>query len=474
MTDLIDPAEQDVDETTPSTRSEDRARTPSRSAAGRGWWEDGFRPLLMRLHFYVGMFVGPFIFVAAVTGLLYTLTPQLEQVVHARELSVPVGAAQVPLAEQVAAGQAAVPEGTLVEVRPPRTAEGTTRVTFSSPTVDDDHTRTAFVDPYTGEVRGVLTTFGEWLPLRSWFDSLHRTLLLGDVGRVYSELAASWLWVAALSGLAMWVARRRRTRRVRRTLLPQVEGRGRSRLLSWHGSVGLWAVVGLLFLSATGLTWSQFAGANVTAIRAQVDWSTPTPSTDLPAGAASAPVAAADLGTVVQRVLTTGRAQGLGGPVAVTPGEPGTAWTVSQVQRSWPLQQDSLTVDPQTGQALQRVDFADWPVAAQLAEAGIDAHMGLLFGVANQIILAVLALGVACLVVWGYRMWWQRRPTRAGAASRWPTALGSGKAPGRVALLTMIAVAVGVGVLFPVLGASLLLFCALDAVLGVLRAPPTT
>jgi hypothetical protein len=34
--------------------------------------------LLRRLHFYIGLFVGPFIFVAALTGTLYVATPQLE------------------------------------------------------------------------------------------------------------------------------------------------------------------------------------------------------------------------------------------------------------------------------------------------------------------------------------------------------------------------------------------------------------
>ncbi len=38
------------------------------------------------------------------------------------------------------------------------------------------------------------------LPLRTWLDQFHRSLLLGDVGRNYSELAASWLWIAALGG----------------------------------------------------------------------------------------------------------------------------------------------------------------------------------------------------------------------------------------------------------------------------------
>ena len=39
--------------------------------------------------------------------------------------------------------------------------------------------------------------------------------------------------------------------------------------------------------------------------------------------------------------------------------------------------------------------------------------MGILFGLVNQILLAALALGLLCVIVWGYRMWWQRRPTRA-------------------------------------------------------------
>ena len=37
----------------------------------------GLRPLLLRLHFYAGIFIGPFILVAAVTGRLYALIPQI-------------------------------------------------------------------------------------------------------------------------------------------------------------------------------------------------------------------------------------------------------------------------------------------------------------------------------------------------------------------------------------------------------------
>ncbi|MGY5034302.1 PepSY domain-containing protein [Streptomyces sp. 900116325] len=44
--------------------------------------------LLRRLHFYAGVFVAPFLLLAALTGLAYALTPQLDQLVYGDELRV--------------------------------------------------------------------------------------------------------------------------------------------------------------------------------------------------------------------------------------------------------------------------------------------------------------------------------------------------------------------------------------------------
>ncbi|MEJ2868060.1 PepSY-associated TM helix domain-containing protein [Actinomycetospora sp. OC33-EN08] len=447
MSDTLDPPlERDAPQPPP---------TPPVSPRRLGAWR-GLRPLVMRLHFYVGIFVGPFILVAATTGLIYTITPQLDQLLYRDALTVPASTAQVDLGAQIAAASAAVPDGAVTEVRPSPGPETTTRVSFDAPGVAEDYARTAFVDPHTGQVRAVLDTFGEWLPTRAWIDTLHRTLHLGDVGRVYSELAASWLWVLALSGLALWIVRRRRQSRVRRTLLPENGPAGRARIRSWHGSVGLWAAIGMLGLSATGLTWSQFAGENVSNLRTALDWTTPSVSTELPA----VPTSTAPVGATADRVLAAARGAGMTDPIAITPPEEaGQAWTVSQVKRSWPLEQDSMAVDPTSGAVLETVRWADWPIAAKLAEIGISAHMGILFGVANQLLLVALALGIIVVVVWGYRMWWLRRPTRPGAS-----APGGTERPGVGAIVVVGAVAVVLGLFFPVLGVSLLLFLIIDAV----------
>lgn len=61
--------------------------------------------LLRRLHFYVGLFVGPFIFFAALTGTLYVATPQLENTLYRHALHTDsVGEAR-PLAEQIAVAE---------------------------------------------------------------------------------------------------------------------------------------------------------------------------------------------------------------------------------------------------------------------------------------------------------------------------------------------------------------------------------
>ena len=102
--------------------------------------------------------------------------------------------------------------------------------------------------------------------------------------------------------------------------------------------------------------------------------------------------------------------------------------------------------------------FDDWPLAAKLARWGVDAHMGLLFGLVNQIVLALFAVGIIALVLLGYRMWWRRRPLGGGVAG--PP--GARARPSLPAVATVGAVAVLVGLAVPLLGASLIGFLLLD------------
>ncbi|GAA2860498.1 membrane protein [Actinoplanes cyaneus] len=446
-----------------------------------------FGALLLRLHFYAGLLVAPFLLVAATTGILFAFTPQIEKIVYSTELTVAdPGTATLPLADQVAAARAAHPSGDLLTVRP---GEGTatTQIDFSDPSLDADHQHTVYVNPYTGAVTGRLTTWWAATPLNEWLDNLHANLHLGETGALYSELAASWLWVIALGGIVLWWRRLRGVRSARRLLTPDLSARkGVRRTRGWHAATGMWLTIGLLFLSATGLTWSNHAGANFDEIIDSLDASRPAVSTDL-TGSASASGggghhAGMDMGggsaavpvdpAAITTVYRSARDAGLTGAVTITvPADATTAWSVTGNDSLWPVGRDSVAVDS-TGKIVERIDFADWPLAAKLTQWGIYAHMGQLFGPANQILLAALAAGLICVIVWGYRMWWQRRPTRADrrALAGAPPARGSWWTG-----LPMPAIAVGLPALFalgwflPLFGIPLLAFLTVDFVLATIR-----
>ncbi|MEU9291671.1 PepSY domain-containing protein [Streptomyces sp. NPDC048275] len=446
------------------TTTTDQSPQSADPAPPRGVWS-ALRPLVLRLHFYAGVFVAPFLLVAATTGFLYAASFQAEKIVYAHELTVPVGDEKLPLSQQVAAARKAHPEGTISSVRPSPESDATTRVMLSGVQgVDDTHTLAVFVDPYTAKVRGALEQYGSTgaLPLRTWIDEFHRDLHLGENGRLYSEFAASWLWVIASGGLVLWFGRRRAQRKVRGTS-------GRRRTLGLHGTVGVWAAAGFIFLSATGLTWSAYAGANIDVLKTSLDQATPSVSAAVSGehaehGGAKTDEAGEATTQNLDDILAAARAKGLGDPVEIVPpADASSAYVVRQVQRSWPEKQDAVAVDPASGEVTDEVRFADYPLLAKLTRWGIDAHTGVLFGLVNQIALMALALSLILLIVLGYRMWWQRG---RGSAFGRPIPRGAwAQVPPQVLVPLMAAVAV-LGYFVPLLGIPLAVFIAVDVVLG--------
>ncbi|MFC9594744.1 PepSY-associated TM helix domain-containing protein [Streptomyces sp. NPDC056944] len=448
---------------TPGPEAPPSAKTPTRP----GTWS-ALRPLVLRLHFYAGVLVAPFLLVAAVSGLLYALSFQAEKVVYAHELEVPVGDTTLPLSRQVDIAREANPDGTVTAVWPGAEPGATTRVLMADPDVPEDTSLAVFVDPYTGDVRGQLPSYGSSgaLPLRTWIDGLHRDLHLGELGRNYSELAASWLWVIALGGVLLWVGRRRTNRRA--LVLPERGPKSRRRTLSWHGSVGLWAALGLVLLSATGLTWSRYAGENIGTVQDGLGGATPTLSAGANPGSEHEGHGGAHHGGTtpqgpdigLDKAVDAARAAGIDSPriSVVLPAE-GKGYVVKETDTQFPVQLDSVALNPKDGTVLDHLRFSDYPLLAKLTRMGIDAHTGVFLGLFNQLALAALALALVLLILWGYRMWWLRRPGR-------PVARGTWRRVPVTLLLPLAAATALVGWFVPLLGLSLLLFLAVDLTLA--------
>lgn len=451
--------------------------------------------MLRRLHFYAGVLVGPFLLIAAVSGGLYALAPAAEQLVYRTALHTGSTGAPHSLAEQVRAAQSRAGDLTVLGVRPPASGGETTRVLFADPALPEGTTRAIFVDPVTLDVRGDLASYGSSgsLPLRTWIDGLHRDLHLGETGRLYSEIAASWLWVIALAGVVLWIAHVRKRHRLSgtgRLLVVDGKSKRRERTLNWHGVTGLWIALALLFLSATGLTWSTYAGKNVAELREQLSWTQPVTATSLSGAAApaghdhdhgSGPAGTAgdDAGPVAQTdaALALARTAGIDARAVQIgyPASAGQAFTVTEVRAPWQFSPDSAAVDPDTGTVVDVNRFADWPLAAQLANLGIALHMGLLLGLLNQVILFAIAGALVVVIVRGYQMWWQRR-RRGTRLPALPPARGGLRDLPLAGVLAIAVVAITIGWFIPLLGWPLLAFVVLDVALSLFqhfRTPPT-
>ena len=355
---------------------------------------------LKRFHAFLGFFIGPFIFIAALSGALYAFTFAMESWVYRDILAVKKGLQTKSLAEQVGAAEARVHgKSHLLSIRPAVNETSSTRVLYSDSTLPASQYRTLFIDPYTLEVKADLITYGSGgaMPARMQVDLFHRDLLLGKGGRWYSELAASWLWVTGLSGLALFCTRKKR------------EGNSYQRLVNKHVYLGFFSLVGVFMLSVTGLTWSEFAGEKISWLRTQMQWQTPSLKTKLN----HRPFKVYEL-TQFDKALLSARQSGIDSSriEIKPPRKDNEGWQVNEIGRSFPSEVDGVLLDPETMAAIDKVEFSKFPLMAKLTRWGIDVHMGTLFGLVNQIMVGFMSVGICALVVTGYWMWIKRRGWR--------------------------------------------------------------
>ena len=254
-----------------------------------------FGALLLRLHFYAGVLVAPFLVVAAVTGLLYTSTPQLDAFVYRdRAHRHRPGHDPLPLAEQIAAARAAHPgrhpgrhPARCRGQAPPRSSSPCPSWARSSTPSTSTRTRPrSRANPdHLVRIHARHHLAGRPAPQpapgRSWAGTTRNSRRAG---------CGSSPWAGSCCGGAAGAASARCSR-------PTCPPR-RACAAPGAGTPppALWLAVGLLILSATGLTWSRYAGGNFTAVLDAFDAHSPALTTGLappPTAGTTAPAGAA-------------------------------------------------------------------------------------------------------------------------------------------------------------------------------------
>ncbi|MFC0401093.1 PepSY-associated TM helix domain-containing protein [Paraburkholderia rhizosphaerae] len=469
----------------------------------------GYRTL-WRWHFYAGLFVMPFLVVLAITGTLYCFQPQIEPLLYPHRFVVePRATPRLAEATLLANARRALPVGSValtarVSVRADRSAEFIFRL-------PDGDRQSVYVNPYDGAVLGTLSVDNRFMQVDRM---IHRKLLLGKPGELLMELVACWTLVMIGTGVALWWPRAGAT--LRAALVPRFSLRGRPLWKSVHAALGIWLAAGALAFVISGLPWTGSWGKQFKSVATSVGLGSPRSSSgglplrstlpgakapqradgfsdvvpvqpmheahrpresgmdampgmtmdDLPlrqvpwaVGATRVPESrdagpnTLTLDQIVSQVSALGLSDGY--DIAL-PVSPSGVYTVSYFPAD-PKLERTLSIDQYSGAVLKDIRYSDYGAVSKAVSYGTSLHMGRYFGVANQLVCAALSFGLATLAVTGCVMWWKRRPGGTlGAPSRERAAV-----PMRGWKIGLVIL----GVVFPMMGVTLVAVCLADLML---------
>jgi len=423
--------------------------------------------LFWRIHFWAGLISAPIVIFAALTGLLYALSPQIEARLYAGLDHVTASASpavKASLDQQVAAALAEHPHEALRYVVPAHGAIDSTQVYLQAAHAhhqakgEHDHGlptgSIVYVNPYSAQVLGQLP---ELQRFKTWSKKLHSSALQGDGWRWLIELGASWMLVLFATGLVLWWPKSQAQGGPGwRALWPR---RGASPRLTWrdlHASIAIALGLVTLTVLVTGLTWAEHSGDNFRAAQQALGQGTPK----APKGLRSQPAASSSTPLNWQAVHEQVRAQAPDIAVQLTP--PSSAdgvWRAENFDRSQPTKRFTRVIDAYSGQTLFRSGWDQLPALSKATAVGIPFHRGE-FGGWNQVLLILVALAAVFSVVSGLMMWWLRRP-RGGLAAPQVSRQALRQLPPRT-WWWLLPLAGALSLALPVFGWSLALFTAIE------------
>ena len=429
--------------------------------------ESGLYQAFWRWHFYAGVMVMPLLMLMALTGGLYLYRAEIDTAVYRPLMTVGAGPARtspqtwVDAAELGAGGRTSQ----VTAPAPGRSAQ----VVVALPRGER---RTAFVDPRDGRYLGSIPEGG----VMGWVKALHGLSLFGPIANLAVEVAAGWAIVLAATGVVLWWPRGQTGGVVTIRATP-------ARRLFWrdlHAVTGLFAGAVIVFLAVTGMPWSAVWGAQARAlVNAAGLGRPPAPAasgrhpapgaapavpwtlqeTDIHAGHVMAEAGGAAVG--INGVADAAEAAGLPRPYVLTPPRaPGLAWSAAHMPAR--VEQTRTLYFTDSGEPLADIGYRDFGAGAKAIEWGIAVHQGGQFGQANRLVMLVGCVAVWLLGASALVMWWKRRPP-GGRVSAPPRPVR------RAAYLPLAAVIAPLGIVYPLVGGSLVLALGIDLAVRRLR-----
>jgi uncharacterized iron-regulated membrane protein len=339
------------------------------------------RHLLLKVHLYVGLAAAMFLIVAGVTGAILAFDTDYDRWMHPSLWSITPRDNRLTkeaLLDQVEA-QFAPTRVEQIEM-----GDGIVHVfTLTSG-------QRVFIDPYSGEVRGVRNGSSKVERVLWLVEQFHVRLMAGPVGQWIVDASTLAILLLIPTGLVLWW--RKQQWRIGWT--------GSWRRINWdlHNAVGIYGCAVLLMLCVTGLflasdralLWVTRTSAwHVPPLPRSVVADPPRRRLDLDRLALAADRALPATPTYAIRLPLRDRS-----PVQFLKRAPGAAG------------RSTVFVDQYAGTILRVDDFSTLPGGYRAREIVRAIHTGDVLGAPGRVLMSLSSLGLVSLAVTGTLLWW--------------------------------------------------------------------
>ena len=415
-----------------------------------------------RWHFYGGIVFAPFLILLAISGALYLYQAEIETFVYKDKLIVQEAGKALPLSQQVDAIKAEYPKAEIGSIRLPKEENRATLVKV----IENDVVTQVYVNPYTASITGTILDEEHF---KNVVAKLHSEWIVGGtfINRIV-ELAACWTIIILVTGLSIWWPRNKKT--FMGTIFPRLKRNGRMFWRDLHAVTAFWLSLMILILIITGLPWSGVMGEQINKLATSANAGYPTyafiaPKSekttdeiaeDIPWATENnpAPTSTQDEGSLsIDQVMYLAQENKIQKPytISLPEGEDGVFTVASS--RDKPDNEATVYFNQYNGEIVEDIRFSDYGWMAKAISIGIALHEGHYFGLANQLLGTVAALGLVAIVIFSLIMWKKRKP--AGK-------LGVPKKSDKKLKPWIIFVMIVTGVIMPLAGLSFIFVFLLD------------
>ncbi|WP_428799957.1 PepSY-associated TM helix domain-containing protein [Vibrio kyushuensis] len=457
--------------------------------------------LTWRWHFYMGLFVIPFMLMLSLTGLVMLFDDEIEYVRYGDILSVEPQEKKTLASVQIEAVRTLYTDASVTQFVAAHDADVANRVSIR---LEDGRSIFVIVDPYTAQILGEIDRSDSWYQLAN---DIHGTLLIGKWGDHLIEISASLSILLLVTGIYLWLP----TDNASKSGFMQIRLSAGKRIVmrDIHANLGGALSIILLLFLLSGLAWAGIWGAKMVqgwntfptyytwgdkpesdvsklvvtpsslensslnhsslnhGSEEEMPWNlelTPLPESNVhdhsnhqedEMASNSNVEPAVSIDTIISKAKLAGHTHF---KVFLPSSETGVFTTAANSMAGDiddPRLDRTIHFDQYSGDVLMDISWQDYSVVAKLMAAGVTLHQGDA-SIVNKLLNALFCFGFIAISITGGIMWWIRRPIGASKLGVPPRFEQDGI--WRVGLGTVVIL----GLCFPLAGATIIAVCCID------------